>query len=260
MSARRKFLKGLAAASAGVLVADARISAIQQTTCADIWPEFKKKYKEKYPCVLVMEFSLLYHRQFLSITESKSRRLQSLFSQVPLIVMDRNQLQTHFKADDPGTNIFLVSLEGKILKKGKLAYADLGNSRRIAAYLDEFFYSDKVLQEAWNRFTPQGKSSKLEELLKIIDEGNFRERKKARLEISKEMKTHFWKVARCARTSGSIEQRESCRDLLIHYKGAVPFVSGVPCEINSQVQTRILCGMASMPKTSRNFVTGLCYA
>jgi hypothetical protein len=258
MSERRKFLQGLAAVSAGLVLNVEGRTVASSSQCPDLWPEFVKSKKEKYPCALVIEFSFLYHEQFLKLADSKSRAVQALFSKVPGIVLDKAQLTRHLKINNPANNIFLVSMDGKVLKKGKLDFSKLANSRELTKSLEEFYYSDKVLSKSWQEFSKsvQKEDAELKKYLDTLDKGNYRERSAARKEINKNIRKNIWGVYQCARTSESIEQRESCRDLLISYKShkSTPVIQGVPAIRSRNSDIRILCGMASMPLNSRLFI------
>jgi hypothetical protein len=258
MSERRKFLQGLAAVSAGYVVnGDAwQVASNTRSVCVDSWPQFSKTNKEKYPCILVMEFSTLYHDQLLKLSKTKSRRLQATFSKVPGLVLSRPSITKHFKIKNLSSNIFLVSLDGKVLKQGKLDYSKLADSRTLNSSLEEFFYSDKVLAKLWQNFTKADKAAEIElaKQLEILDKGHYRQRSIARKAINKNLKNNLWTLAQYARTSGSIEQRESCRDLLISYKAKAPLLYGVPAQRSNNHRSGIACGMANMPQQSRQFI------
>jgi hypothetical protein len=258
MSERRKFLQGLAAASAGLILNVEAKTIASSGQCPDMWPEFIKSNKEKFPCALVLEFSFLYQDEFLKLASSKSRAIQAIFSQVPGIVLDKSQLTRHLKINNSANNIFLVSMDGKILKKGKLDFSKLANSRELAKSLEGFFYSDKVLSKSWAQFSKSAhkEDAELKKYLEVLDKGNYRERSTARKEINKNIRKYIWGVSQCARTAESIEQRESCRDLLISYKSLkpTPLIQGVPARRSGNSNIRIACGMASMSSKSRLFI------
>jgi hypothetical protein len=257
MTERRKFLQGLAAISAAYVIPGSAMKVAHQAShCLDSWPSFIKTNKEKYPCVLVMEFSLLYHDQLLKLSQTKSRSLTALFSKVPGLVMDRPQITRHLKNNNLNSNIFLVSLDGKVLKQGKLDYTQLNDSRQLTKSLEQFFYSDKALAKAWQAFSPNDKNEELMlgKQLAIFENGGYRQRASARKAICHKLKKNLWGLAQCARTSQSIEQRETCRDLLISYKSKTPLLYGVPAQGSRHLGVTFKCGMASMPSESRHFV------
>lgn len=257
LSDRRKFIAALGAAAGVSLSANARIIVEDESySCKiyDQWKTFQVKHKNDFPCAIVFLLEDGVGKEAIQLAETKNRKLRTLISQLPIVFLPSSSAATHFKGDFKGKNMLLADLEGKVLKSSFMQIGNLDNAGTVYEELDKFVVKDGTLSKLWGKFvkTDEAFTASLNKKLEIFKEGGYRERSQARKEIRKDLKKSLPALFDLIDKSDNIEQRETCRDLLIEYSVGKQVFTGVPVKVIHDV--RALCGMASMNKPSRDFL------
>ncbi len=230
MYSRRSFIYGLSVLGVGVISSHARSIVTRQAKVNVDWKGFIETVKEKYPCILLLQFDFSHHDSFLKLQETKNRGLLTLFSYVPAIVMEKEQIKELFKVEDDVNNIFLISTDSKVLKKGGMDYQEFSESDKALKSIEKFIFENGELSKAWEKFSADANPEKVSANFKIIEGGSFKERKKAITELKTMVKANIKQIYEKSLNSEVLELKESCKDLLIDYRAKLPLISGVPAK------------------------------
>ena len=254
---RRKFIAALTAAAGMSVTANAlTIVENESFSCKvyDQWKTFQTKHKNDFPCAVVFLLDNGAGKEAIKLADTKNRKLKALISQLPLVFLPSNKAASHFKGDLKGKNMLLVDLKGKVLKSNFMQIGNLDDANTVYDELDKFSVKDGTLSKLWGKFvkTDDAFVTSLKKRLDIFINGGYRERSKARKEIRKDLKRSLPILFDLVDKSKNIEQRETCRDLLIEYSLGKQVFTGIPVKVHHDV--RALCGMASMNKPSRDFL------
>lgn len=253
---RRQLIAALSASAAGsTLYGRLAPIGLEQCKLYDVWPTLKKTIFEKFPMVLIVSLTDGEGKEAIELANTKNRKLLTLLAQLPVVFINDTQKANYFSGNLNGKNLFLVDSKSNVLKSTFIKISELDDAQYFYDEVEKLVVKDGTFKKIWDKFSKpsDGLVKELEGHFAVFKEAGYKERSESRKAIRSNLKASIPVLREMVENSDNIEQRETCRDLLLEYSQKIQKFSGVPVEIQAKVH--VACGMASMNRESHHFLT-----
>ena len=253
---RRQLIAAISASAAGsTLYGRLAPIGLEQCKLYDVWPTLKKTIFEKFPMVLIVSLANGEGKEAIDLANTKNRKLLTLLAQLPVVFINDNQKSKYFSGNLNGKNFFLADPKGNVLKSSFIKVSQLNEAGYFYDEVEKLVIKDGTFKKVWDKFSKpsDGLIKELNGHFAVFKEAGYKERAESRKAIRSNLKSSIPVLREMVENSDNIEQRETCRDLLLEYSQKIKKFNGVPVQVQAKVH--VACGMASMNRESRHFLT-----
>jgi hypothetical protein len=266
---RREFVKTLAAGGliVPVVLSEAKaewLAPQHYTGCPNTWKQAQKLMKETAkPGILVkIPQTPQLQSKYAAILNDKNGLIAELSSTHIVVCLSETYANQIYKQHS-GKNLLLISKGMKEIKGHNWA---VGSRIEMQIELVKIVYGEnfarvKMMHDGLSVSPDQ--QAIIDKALVQLDAQSFKDRKKGRIYLSKNFAFAYTSIIMTRFSSPSVEVRESCKEILrSESRRSNAKLLGQAClhPLQQQVWQRgfaVECGMASMPKESREFINQL---
>jgi hypothetical protein len=267
---RRDFVNKLAAGTALLPLLMTEASALRMArsplplnSCPSNWQLTLKKMKETGKPVIVVRVSINQEHKALLSGLFNNSSMQEILSTHIFVCLSDQYCKQIFK-NHSASNIIIVTKEVKDAKGHKWNLSKDKSAGETIAALRQIVYGkefDKLKLVQKGLKIDLEKQKEIDAALVQLNADSFKDRRQGRLFLSKNFTLAYPVLIMNRDGNNSVEVRESCKEILRSETRRCKYkILGSQTLQNNSIRfndTAILCGMASIPAESRNFINQL---